>query len=194
MSRCQVCGTQNSEVIDVCQRCGATLATSPTMSISPGESVAGERRTAVGPIAAHDRSPAFNFAPGSTVAVATAWCRCSGVAAWAKSTVPMISNSASGWRSSFSPRNAERTTAGAISSMRKCACRGKFPTPMSVACMTLERATAGSSSPWNLWTAKISRHCCGGSAACLTTKLWRWHSNSVPAWPPLTAAAFCIVT
>ena len=68
MSRCQVCGTQNSEVIDVCQRCGATLAASPTMSISPGESVAGESRTAVGPIAARDRSPAFNFAPGSMVA------------------------------------------------------------------------------------------------------------------------------
>jgi serine/threonine protein kinase len=44
------------------------LAASPTMSISPGELTQGDRRTSVGPVSAHNRLPAFNFAPGSMVA------------------------------------------------------------------------------------------------------------------------------
>ena len=38
------------------------------MSISPDESARGDRRTAVGPVSPHNRSTAFNFAPGSMVA------------------------------------------------------------------------------------------------------------------------------
>jgi len=38
------------------------------MSISPDELAQGDRRTAVGPVSAHNRPPAFNFAPGSMVA------------------------------------------------------------------------------------------------------------------------------
>ena len=68
MTRCQVCGTQNAESIKVCQRCGARLAASPTVSTSPDELAQGDRRTTVGPVSAHNRPPAFNFAPGSMVA------------------------------------------------------------------------------------------------------------------------------
>ncbi|MGD1059812.1 MAG: protein kinase [Solirubrobacteraceae bacterium] len=68
MSLCQICGTQNSELIDVCQRCGATLAASPTMSISPDELAQVDRRPAAGPVSASNRSPGFNFAPGSMIA------------------------------------------------------------------------------------------------------------------------------
>jgi serine/threonine protein kinase len=67
-TRCQVCGTQNAESIEECQRCGARLAASPTMSISPDELAQGDRRTAVGPVSTPNRSLAFNFAPASMVA------------------------------------------------------------------------------------------------------------------------------
>ena len=68
MTPCQVCGTQNSESTEVCRRCGARLAVSPTMSISPDELAPGDRRRVVGAGSPHNRSPAFNFAPGSMVA------------------------------------------------------------------------------------------------------------------------------
>ena len=69
MTHCQICGTLNAESIEVCQRCGARLAVPPTMSISPDELAQGDRRTAVGPVSAPNRSLVFNFAPGSKGAV-----------------------------------------------------------------------------------------------------------------------------
>jgi serine/threonine protein kinase len=67
VTHCQLCGTQNAESTEVCQRCGAMLAASPTLSISPDELAQGDRRPA-GPVSASNRSPGFNFAPGSMVA------------------------------------------------------------------------------------------------------------------------------
>ena len=67
MTRCQVCGTQNAELIEVCQRCGEKLAASPTMSISPDELAQASRRINVEPDCVDNSSPAFNFAPGSMV-------------------------------------------------------------------------------------------------------------------------------
>jgi serine/threonine-protein kinase len=52
----------------MCQRCGAKLAVSPTVSISPDELAQGDRRTAESPVFAHNATLAFNFAPGSMVA------------------------------------------------------------------------------------------------------------------------------
>ena len=65
---CQVCGAQNAELSDVCQRCGATLAASPTLSISPDESAQSGCHITVDPASAHNPSPSFNFVPGSMVA------------------------------------------------------------------------------------------------------------------------------
>jgi predicted Ser/Thr protein kinase len=68
VTHCQVCGTQKAESIEMCQRCGAKFAVSPTVSISPDDLAQGDRRTAVGPVSAHNASLEFNFAPGSMVA------------------------------------------------------------------------------------------------------------------------------
>ena len=68
VTHCQLCGTQNAESTELCQRCGAMLAVSPTMSISPDELAQGDRRPAADPVSASNRSPGFNFAPGSMVA------------------------------------------------------------------------------------------------------------------------------
>jgi hypothetical protein len=68
MTHCQLCGTQNAESTELCQRCGAMLAVSPTMSISPDELAQGDRRPAAGPVSASNRSPGLNLAPGSMVA------------------------------------------------------------------------------------------------------------------------------
>jgi predicted Ser/Thr protein kinase len=67
VTRCQVCGTPNAELIEVCQRCGEKLAASPTMSISPDELAQAGRRINVEPDCVDNSSPAFNFAPGSMV-------------------------------------------------------------------------------------------------------------------------------
>jgi predicted Ser/Thr protein kinase len=68
VTHCRVCGTQQAESIEMCQRCGAKLAVSPTVSISPDELAQGDRRTAESPVFAHNATLAFNFAPGSMVA------------------------------------------------------------------------------------------------------------------------------
>ena len=68
VSRCQVCGAQNAELSDVCQRCEATLAASPTMSISPDESAQSGGHITADPASTHNPSTSFNFAPGSMVA------------------------------------------------------------------------------------------------------------------------------
>jgi len=67
VTHCQVCGAQNAELSDVCQRCGATFGASPTLSISPDESAQSGRHITVDPASAHNPSPSFNFAPGSMV-------------------------------------------------------------------------------------------------------------------------------
>ena len=68
MTHCQVCGTQKAESFEMCQRCGAKLSVSPTVSISPDDLGQGDRRTVVSPVSTHNASLAFNFAPGSMVA------------------------------------------------------------------------------------------------------------------------------
>ena len=65
MIRCQICGTQNAEPIEMCKGCGAALNASPTMSISsemPPDGNAGLASSSRQP------SPARGFAPGSMVA------------------------------------------------------------------------------------------------------------------------------
>ena len=61
MTSCQVCGAQNIAEFGVCSRCGATLNSSPTMSIS-SEMAEGKRATPAPPI------PPRGFTPGSTIA------------------------------------------------------------------------------------------------------------------------------
>jgi Protein kinase domain len=66
MTSCPVCGTQNSEKVDVCSRCGAELSDSPTMSISYADSAnapAGAAATA----SSQASSPARGFTPGSMI-------------------------------------------------------------------------------------------------------------------------------
>lgn len=65
VTRCQACGTQNAESAEVCQRCGAELNASLTMSITPGELAHHGHATGT-TTASHD--PARGFAPGSMVA------------------------------------------------------------------------------------------------------------------------------
>ena len=61
---CQVCGTQNPESAELCQRCGAALSASPTMSISSG--AAAGRHVPPGP-SLHTQQ-GCHLTPGSVVA------------------------------------------------------------------------------------------------------------------------------
>jgi len=63
VTSCQGCGTQIPEGVDACQRCGAALNASPTMSIS-SEPAPGQ----AGPTPAPAGSHARGFSPGSVVA------------------------------------------------------------------------------------------------------------------------------
>lgn len=69
MARCSVCGTQNIEGSEVCQRCGAAFNASPTMSISSEaaqEAAPGGHAAATLP--SHHSSRELGFVPGSMVA------------------------------------------------------------------------------------------------------------------------------
>ena len=61
MTSCQVCGAQNQEGVDVCQRCGDALR-SPTVSIS-SKPAPGHAGPTVAPAGSHSRG----FAPGSMI-------------------------------------------------------------------------------------------------------------------------------
>ncbi len=71
MVRCHVCGTQNVESSQVCQRCRAALnASPPTIANPDGKPPRGDHATAAVATAAASRelSPAGGFAPGSVIA------------------------------------------------------------------------------------------------------------------------------
>jgi serine/threonine protein kinase len=69
VARCSVCGTQNIEGSEVCQRCGAAVNASPTMSIS-SEAVqeAAQGGHAATTLPSHHPFRALGFVPGSMVA------------------------------------------------------------------------------------------------------------------------------
>src|SRR5262245_47839225 len=66
LTRCQVCGAQNTDKLDLCQQCGADLTASASATLSSSGELSADKRARA--IASSQHPQTYGFAPGSLIA------------------------------------------------------------------------------------------------------------------------------